>query len=100
MKNPKVGEKCAVYDELGVRLDGEIVAVDKDICEVDFDDICGTYHRTHLIRLKPRKKPRIIEFTCDWYQDCDGPYPGALDKTFPDKFFDGMRTKVTLEVIE
>lgn len=82
MKNPKVGERCRKYYEetsygKGSRLDGEIVRTNGDDVTVAWDrdkgksGIMTKHHRTHLIRLKPKRKAREI-----WVNE----YPIGLTK--------------------
>lgn len=65
MKNPKVGERCRRYSYSfpGEFFDGVITRViNGDVVEVKPDKGSSEdfHHRTHLVRLKPKKRPREI----------------------------------------
>lgn len=76
MKNPKVGDRVRyrTYEDNGTRFsDGVIESVSRDVCFVDFEGIARqNIHRTHLIRLKPKRKPMEIWINI---RDDGSPYP-------------------------
>lgn len=85
MKNPKVGERCKFYSDEPDAATGFAGTIDKvkgQYIHVLYDnenDRGRWFHRTHLIRLKPKRKAR--EIWVNYYSDgatCPGIY---ADKT-------------------
>lgn len=101
MKNPKVGERVVKYDKCDMRRVGKITEVLSDVCAVDFETHIEFVHRTHLIRLKPKKKKEVvnrevIEFECEW----DGAFPlGDFEAERKMESLHGKRTKVRVEIL-
>ena len=64
MKNPKVGERVRYYDSVGIR-DGKISELHRgeSLVGVVLDNKNNlVVHRTHLIRLKPKRKLNKFAF--------------------------------------
>lgn len=101
MKNPKVGERVVAYQGT-IRMIGNIVEIDEDgVLKVRDDNSFNQwFHAKQCRRLKPKRKPEVVEFECQWASDVDGPYPFGYGAYLQTTKFIGKRTKVRLEVLE
>jgi hypothetical protein len=103
MKNPKVHDRVRYYYDDGTLkpLDGQITDVSEKsgTAKVLFSTGNSSWkHRTHLIRLKPKRKAEVVEFECEW---TIGGIPNGDDRAeFIMERLSGKRTKVTMEVLE
>lgn len=110
MKNPKVGERCRIYNngECAKPIDGTVTKYSEKSEWVSFNDDAGVHHsahRTHLIRLKKKEK-RVVEFEC-WWNDCvlfldTNNYPSvapSLTNLDTLKQLRGKRTKVRVTLL-
>lgn len=99
MKNPKVGERCRIYNngECAKPIDGTVSKYSEKSEWVSFNDDHGTHHsahRTQLIRLKPKKKPEVIEYETHIHN--------RMGVEFSDMFegkLIGTKLKVSVEII-
>jgi len=73
MKNPKVGDRVAIYVKYNERITGTIYSISsalKGYCKVTRDVMCDEdfnviiAHKTHLVRLVKRKPLKTIWVNC------------------------------------